>query len=206
MWYDFVLAHPWGVVAAILGFVSYAAYYRGIFTGQVHPHLFTWVTWGATTLIASVGQYTGGAGAGAWSTYITTIMTMGVILASLKVGERQITRSDWFSLILGFIAVVLWIFTQSALWSMVLVTVIDVMGSFPTFRKSWKKPRQESLANFGLGTIKHFCALQAMAQISLVTCLYPTALMIMNFSLFAFIGIRRLVLQRAHKKASTQEA
>ncbi len=89
-------------------------------------------------------------------------MTMGVILAALKVGERQITRSDWFSLILGFMAIVLWVFTQSALWSMVLVTVIDVLGFFPTFRKSWKKPQQESLVNFGLGSIKHSAMMRAI--------------------------------------------
>src|SRR3989338_2251804 len=59
-----------GLVGVVLSLAGYFPYLKGILSGKIKPHVFSWLIWVITTGIAFLGQIYGNAGAGAWVTGI----------------------------------------------------------------------------------------------------------------------------------------
>lgn len=192
-----------GVFAIALGFVGYAPYFRDIFLGKTKPHAYTWFVWGLLTGIAFVGQMVDGGGAGAWVTGVTAAMCMVIVLFALKWGEKQITISDKVSLVGALVAVGLWYMTDDPLLAVVIITVIDLFGFYPTFRKSFYKPGEETMATYVIGGLKFFIALFALGNYSVVTVLYPLSLVVSNWVFVVMIAIRRKQLAETKNPQSS---
>src|SRR3989338_9631999 len=86
-----------GIIAIILGFVGYMPYFREMFLGKTRPHVFSWFVWGLLTGIAFFAQIAKGGGAGAWVTGFSAIICFCIAVLAFFYGEKQITKSDWFS-------------------------------------------------------------------------------------------------------------
>ena len=99
------------------------------------------------------------------------------------------------------VALVLWFVTNSPLASVILITIIDAFGFYPTVRKSYRKPQQETMITYVLSGLKYVIALFALQNYSVITYLYPASLVFMNF---AFVGLL-IVRRRQHKKVAIPE-
>src|SRR5262249_10921424 len=111
--------------------------------------------------------------------------------AALKHGEKKITTSDWVAFIAGLMSLPLWLATKDPTASALLVTAIDLFGFYPTFRKSWHKPREEMVLTHALSLIKHLLAIAALTTVSIATAFYPAALFVANVLLVGSILYRR---------------
>lgn len=180
-----------GIIATLMALVSYVPYIRNIFSGKTKPHSFSWLVWGSLTAIAFVGQVSEKGGPGAWVTGFTACVSFFIFAAALKYGEKEITRSDWLSLIGAALALVLWLLTNQPLLAMVLITVIDALGFYPTFRKSYAKPYEETALTFALSAIKFVISIIALENLQVVTWLYPASLVLMNGIFVVMLLIRR---------------
>lgn len=185
-----------GLAAGTLSLCGYAPYLLGMYRGWVHPHIFSWLVWSILTGIAFILQIQGGAGPGAWVTGVTAFMCIVVTVWSLKVGEKGITYSDWAAFLASIAIIPVWLEADNPLWAMILITVIDTLGFWPTFRKSWMKPWDEALLNYVISTVKFGIALFALHQVTVVTALYPVALVIMHAGFIAMALVRRKVIPR----------
>jgi chromate transport protein ChrA len=183
-----------GLAASILALGGYVPYLIGMYKGQVHPHVFSWLVWGLLTGIGFMLQMSAGAGPGAWVTGVTAIICVIITIWSLKVGEKNITRSDWAAFIASLAAIPVWLSADNPVLAMVLITVIDGMAFWPTVRKSWMKPWDEALSEYVVATIKFGIALFALSQVTLVTALYPAALVVMHAAFIVMALWRRRVL------------
>jgi hypothetical protein len=186
-----------GLIAIVIAVAGYIPYFRDLFSGKTKPHAFSWLIWGLLTAIAFAGQIAGHAGAGSWVMGFTAFTTF--VIFSLFYGEKNITRSDWLCLILALSAIPLWIATRHPVASMILVTVIDALGFWPTFRKSYSKPNEETAFTYFLSGAKFFLSLVALDRYSIVTWLYPVSLVIMNW------GFVLMALIRRHKLLSKKD-
>ncbi len=74
---------------------------------------------------------------------------------------------------------------------MVLVTIIDVLGFYPTFRKSYVKPYDETLVMYAIDNGKYTAALLALDHFSWVTALYPAAVILFNTAFILMVLVRR---------------
>ncbi len=180
-----------GIIAILIAFAGYIPYFRDIFRGKTKPHAFSWLVWASLTGIAFFGQIFDKGGAGAWVTGVTAAVSIVIFILALKKGEKDITSSDKWSLFGAGIALVLWFITNNPLGSIILVTLIDALGFYPTFRKSYYKPYQETMITFFLSGLKFVIALFALQHYSLITWLYPGSLILMNFVFVGMIMIRR---------------
>ena len=79
---------------------------------------------------------------------------------------------------------------------MIIISVIDALGFYPTFRKSYHKPWEEFLTHYSLASIKFLLSLFALEQFNLTTTLYPASLIFMNAAFLAMTLWRRRVLPR----------
>jgi hypothetical protein len=183
-----------GIISVVVGLVGYIPYLRGMYKGTVHPHVFSWLVWTLLTGIAFLLQLQDGAGPGAWVTGLTALICGGITIWSFKVGEKIITRSDWAAFIAALTAIPLWLAAQSPLLAIVLITVIDTLAFWPTFRKSWWKPWDEALSEYWAAVIKFGLALFALNNITIVTTLYPAALVFLHLAFIFMAVLRRRAL------------
>lgn len=169
-----------GIIAAILAFCSSYLYIRDIFRGNTKPHTYTWIIWSIVTWIAFLGQVVSGGGPGSWATGASAILTTGILLLSLKgsYGTKDITNFDKVCLVLALMAILPWLLVHSVLWSVILASSIDMIGFFPTMRKTWYMPKSESLGSMWVDAVKHSLSIVSLRNYSLVNWLYPAAVLV----------------------------
>lgn len=183
--------------SAVLCVINGAIYVRGVARGVYKPHMFSWIIWGLLMLIAAAAQYSDKAGVGAWATVFGGASCFVIVVQAAFLGEKNITPGDWAAFLSALAAIPLWVATGDPLGAVVLVTVIDGIGYYPTWRKARLKPHQEAASVFLLSGVMCLMRLFAVEHYSLTTALYPAALAAMNFVLSgALLVWRRRALDR----------
>ena len=180
--------------AVAIGLYATGIYIVSIIKGETKPHLFSWFIWGLLTAIAWAAQIHQNAGAGAWVTLTAALMCFVITVLCFRYGEKTITRSDWITFIAALCAIPLWFLTKDPLWSVILVTVIDMLGFYPTFRKSWLKPGEETLWTYGLSVVKFGLGMMALETFNVTTALYPFSLVVTNAAFVIFVIARRKIV------------
>ncbi len=188
-----------GLAAVAMGFAGYVPYFTGILKGTTKPHVFSWFIWGLLTAIAFVIQISEHAGPGAWITGVTACVCFAITALALQRGERSITRSDWATFIAALASIPLWLITKDPVYSVLLITVIDALGFYPTFRKTWHKPWEEALIAHFMSGLKWVFAIAALEQMNFNTAFYPLSLVFMNNAFVAMALWRRHVLKTSEK-------
>lgn len=188
------------LIGASLGVVSFVPYYRDIFNGSTKPHFFTWFIWTVLTGLTALIQGTTGGGVGAAVAAVECVCCGGVALLSFFRGEKDITRSDWVCLILGMIAIILWLVVHQPLLSVLLVVSADLLGFIPTFRKSFSKPHEETALQFGLSAAHWITSIFALQSLAFIEWLYPAAISAMDSALVTMLLIRRKQLNTSKVK------
>jgi hypothetical protein len=101
-------------------------------------------------------------------------------------------------LIFAVAAIPLWVLTKRPLLAVILVSLIDIVGFWPTIRKSFYAPHKETLSTYSLSTLKHCLTVIAQQKYNLTTVLYPASLAIMTGGFVIMLIVRKnrsLVLQ-----------
>jgi len=179
------------IVSVLMALAGYMFYFKDIFAGKTKPHAYTWLVWASLTTIAFFGQINDDAGAGAWVTAATAIVSFAIFGLALSKGEKDITKSDKIFLSASLFSIVPWLLTNDPLVSIILITIIDFLGFLPTIRKSINKPYQETLSTYLLSGLKFVLAIFALDNYSVVTWLYPASLVLANWLFIALLVIRR---------------
>lgn len=191
---NFTLQELLGGVAVALGLFGYMFYVRGILLGKVKPHAFTWFVWGLLTAIAFVAQITAGGKAGAWVTGVTALCSFGFAIVGLGASSRKyITKSDWVFFVGALLTLPVWYFTNNALWSVIIITIIDAVAFAPTFHKAFLHPETENTWTYVLSGSKFIVGLFALGSFTWITALYPASLVVANFAFVAMVVWRKQI-------------
>ncbi|MFO0970972.1 MAG: hypothetical protein U0520_01325 [Candidatus Saccharimonadales bacterium] len=180
-----------GIIAVALTFIGYIPYIRDTIKGKTKPHIFTWFIWGFVTAVAFGLQLSDKAGPGAFVTLAAAIVCLAIALIGLRKGSKEITKSDTMFLVLSMVALVLWLFAEQAVLSVILLSLIDILGFIPTIRKSWHKPGEETLISYVVNTVRFCLALYALERYTIVTILYPLTWVLANGLFSVYLIIRR---------------
>lgn len=183
-------------IAIALTLAAFLPYIRSILKDEVKPHVFSWIIWGATTVIVFLAQREDGGGVGAWPIGISGGITLLIaLLAYIKKSDISITRLDWLFFTLALWALPLWYATSDPLWAVVILTVVDLLGFGPTVRKAYYFPWSESLVFFGLFAARNLIVILALEHYSLTTVLFPVVIAMACLLLMALMVRRRRVLK-----------
>lgn len=187
------------MVAISLTFFAFIPYIYAIAKGHIRPHSFSWVIWGSTTLVVFFAQLHDGAGTGAWAIGVSGVITIGVaILAYSRHIDSSITLLDWFFLGSAALSLLLWYQTSDPLWTVIILTVIDILGFGPTLRKAYIKPFEEQTLFYILMAARNLFVVIALEHYSITTVLFPAATGLACILLIMLIFYRRLVLDQSH--------
>jgi hypothetical protein len=179
------------LIATALAIISFIPYTRDICRGKTKPHAFSWFVWALLAFIAAAAQLADGGGVGALALIVTGVLSLGIAGYSFFKGTVDITRGDWTSLTVSLAAIPLWLATKNPLWSVLLISIIDVVAFWPTFRKSYHLPHSETLSVYWLSTFKHALAIAALQNYSVVTVLYPLSLAVTTLFFTLMLMVRR---------------
>jgi hypothetical protein len=186
-----------GIAALLISLAGSAVYIRSILRGETKPHLYTHLAWGIITAIAFFAQVSDNAGPGAWAIGVTAAACLLQAALALKYDEMDITPRDHVALGISLLAIVSWVVTKDPLLSVILACVVDLVAYYPTFRKSWLKPWEENLAAYHIANVKLALSLAALANVTLVTALYPAVGLAANLVFVATCLLRRRSLRTA---------
>ena len=184
-----------GVIAIVIAIISYSVYFRDIFKHKTKPHGVTWFIWGTLNLFIFYEQMAGGAGPGAWVTGAAAVANLAIFGFAFKYGERNITRLDWICLLIGLLALSLWLVNPGGVLSVILACMVFVIGFIPTLRKSFKHAEQETIITFALNSTKFLVALFALQTVSITTALYPAVLLAVNGFFASFLLYQRMSIR-----------
>ncbi len=165
-------------------------YWKDILRGNTKPHLYTHLIFAIVMTIAFFGITAGGGASGAWSILVTIVFEVSVTFAALKWGTRDITKGDTIFLVLALAAIVPWIVTDNPLWSVILISIIDMCAIIPTLRKTYNEPSSESLQAWILAFARGIFQLSALGVYSVTTVLYPLEVLSADTILISIILAR----------------
>jgi uncharacterized protein with PQ loop repeat len=185
-----------GTVALIIGLIGFIPYFIDTLRKRTKPHAFSWFIWSMLLSIGFFAQISKGAGAGAWLAGAQGAICFLVFVIALFVGEKEVTPLDKASLIVALFGIALWVVMNNPLYSVIIVSIVDAVGFVPTFRKSYKKPREETIKLYALSGTGFLISLFALQAVNLTTILYPSSLVLTNFSFVAMVMIRRRALRK----------
>ncbi len=178
-------------LAVLIAMYSYVKYIRSIFALKTEPHVFSWSIWALTTGIAFFAQVAGGGGWGTAQNGITFLVCIFVAFLALKYGKKgKFDTLDWWSLVLAFLAIGLWMYTKNPFYGSLFAMLADMIGYIPTFRKVWKKPESEPSGYYLLMNLKHTLSLFALSAYTWTTMIFSGSVILINF-LLIFVQIFR---------------
>jgi len=181
-------------LAIVLTFVAFVPYIRSILRDEIKPHVFSWAIWSITTLTIFFAQIEDGAGVGAWSTGVSGCVTVLIaFLAYQKRADISITNTDWLFFVVALLSLPLWYFTSDPLWTVVILTTVDVLGFGPTLRKTYAFPYSESLLFFAIFAVRDMLVIAALENYTVTTVLFPASIVISCMSLIVMVIYRRRV-------------
>ena len=180
-----------GYLAVGVGLAGYSFYLRSIFKGRTKPHAFSWLLWGILTGIVFVAQLVKGGGSGSWATGMSSVVCFSIGFIGLKKDTRGFSRFDWVFLGAAVVALLCWFFTKQPTFSIMLVTTVDVLGYASTLRKGYRYPHEENVASFSMQSLKYVVSITALQSYSLVTWLYPAAMIVMNSAVAILVAARQ---------------
>jgi len=185
-----------GILSTIPGVIGFGIYIGSAVKKNTKPHAFTWIIWATINAVVFAAQWSKNAGPGSWTTGFTFIACSVVAIVALFRGDAHITRGDKIAFAGGLSTIPLWYFTKDPFWSVILACIVDGFALYPTVRKSWHKPHEESVPQYILDSGRLLIALLAMENITLTSILYPLFVIIIDTTFALALLARRATLKR----------
>ncbi|MFA6908315.1 MAG: hypothetical protein WC289_00315 [Patescibacteria group bacterium] len=184
-----------GLIALIGGFFPYI---RDIYRGKTKPHSYTWLIWTITQATALAGLWRGDGGWAIWTMGLGVSINIIIFLLSLRYGTRNITAGDSIVLIVALSAIVVWWQLHNPLLALIMVSVIDVIGYVPSFRKTYKEPWSETMLAWAVFTATNVLTIFALNEYNFMTMAYLTSITVANLTLLLICVFRRRVILHEH--------
>ncbi|HFD32324.1 MAG TPA: hypothetical protein ENJ28_06420 [Gammaproteobacteria bacterium] len=184
-------------LAIILTFVAFFPYIRSVLKNKTKPHVFSWIIWGLTTFIVFLAQLEGGGGLGAWPIGLSGAITIYIaVLAYQKKSDISVTKTDWCFFLSALASIPVWIFSSDPLWTVIILTTVDLLGFGPTVRKAYSHPFDENMTVFIIFTCRNLAAIIALETYSPTTVTFPAAIALACAMLALMIAYRRRILSK----------
>ena len=140
-------------------------------------------------------QLSAGAGIGAIATGVTTLLSLYIVIASLKLGDLFIKPVDWFCLIVSLVSLIIWYFAKTPVYTVILIIISDIAAVIPTLRKTFNHPYTETMATYALAILKHILVICSIGSVTFASAGYTFYLIIMNTVFVSMLISRRRVIK-----------
>lgn len=179
------------IITILIWIYAYYPYIRDILKGKTKPHIFSWIVFVIMDIVAFFIQYWDNAGPWAWGILTTGIWALIVLILALKNWEKNITKSDLIALFLALGSVVFYILLNNPVYAQIMIFIILASAMYPTFRKSYHKPSQETLSLYVIAALRSILSIFAVINFSFLTIGLSFFIIIINTLFVSMVLIRR---------------
>lgn len=169
-----------GYISAILSIVMVVPYIKDIFALKTKPERASWFIWMVLGVIAFFSQFAKGATESLWLTGGQTAAVLIVFVLALRYGVGGLNKRDIKALIAAGMGLMLWYFTKEAVYALLIVILVDGIGTFLTVVKAYKYPESETLSTFAISLIAAIFGSFAVGSLNVVLLAYPLYLVLAN--------------------------
>lgn len=178
--------------SAVLSLFAYLPYIHDTACGQTQPQRASWLIWSLLGSIAFFSQLHEGASMTLWFVGAQVGGTIIVFLLSIKMGKGAfLTRPDERALWIAIIGLVIWYFTETAVYALALTITISLLGGVLTVIKAYRSPQTETTTTWALSFIASCCAILALGEGDPILIAYPLYLFLLNGAILVAIVIGR---------------
>lgn len=179
------------VVADLLFVLGVLPYLRDILRRQTKPRLVSWFNWTLLTGIAAAASIADKQYASAFMTAGLTVMTLIIVLAGLRYGDRKFDAFDVYCQAGATAGIILWFIFSSPLVAILATVSIDFIAGLPTLKHSWQKPYEETVSAYIWGVAGGGLALTVavISHPNFGGLVYPIYIPVFNAVLSVFILI-----------------
>jgi hypothetical protein len=105
-------------------------------------------------------------------------------------------KIDIICLILGVIAILLWVLTKTPLYSVIISCLIDILAFVPSFRKSFYKPYEDSWLTYLISGFEYLFSFPSYQIFSFVVLAYPVCIITLDLCYAIMILVRRKFISK----------
>lgn len=201
-----MIHQSFGVAAGVLGLIQAVPYVISILHNKTRPHRTSYFIWFVIDLIQLATYYRAGARGTIYLTLAFTFVAALIFALSLSskgMGGR--TRIDLACLVLGLVAVAVWVTTGSAVLALYASIGVQAFGYIPTILKSWRLPQTENILSWVLGALATFANLAALTvwRPDLIALPLAYAFLISLVTAILVLRTRHFKIKRANPEIGT---
>ena len=180
-----------GYLSAILSILMVVPYVRDILLLKTKPERASWFIWTVLGFIAFFSQLAKGATDSLWLTAGQTFAVFIIVILSIKYGVGGFTKRDIRALIGAGIGLILWFITKEAAWALILVIIVDSMGTLLTAIKSYEDPESETLSTWLMSGTSGIFGMLAVGTFEPILLAYPFYIVVANYLIVAMVLLGR---------------
>jgi hypothetical protein len=183
------------VLAGGIAVVAAVPYIADTVKGRTRPNVVTWFTWTLLNCIIASAALAAGAEQTAIFAAAAGVCTGIVVLVGLvKDGFSKYTGFDVVCQLLATAGIVLWRLTAVPDVAIVCAITASFVGSLPTYRHAWRRPREETWQFYVLDGLSATVACLAVAEVSFMSLGYPVFIIFSDATILGVLLLRRAAL------------
>ncbi|MBI2326451.1 hypothetical protein HYU91_03620 [Candidatus Collierbacteria bacterium] len=181
------MSQIFGYISALLSIFMIFPYVRDILRQKTKPERGSWLIWTILGFIAFFSQLAKGATDSLWLTAGQTIAVLIIVILSIKYGYGGLGKRDVKALIGAGIGLMLWYITNEAALALLIIIIVDGIGTLLTAVKSYKDPESETLTTWIMSGTSGIFGMLAVGNINLILIAYPFYIILANYVIVAAI-------------------
>jgi hypothetical protein len=189
-----------GYISGLLSIIMVVPYIWDIFKKTTKPERASWLIWTVLMSIAFFSQLAKGATNSLWLTGGQCLAVLSVFLLSIKYGAGGLTKRDVKALIAAGMGLIIWFITKDAIYSLIIVIIIDAIGVYLTIIKAYKEPESETVSTWFISGTASIFGMLAVGSLNFVLLLYPLYLFLANYAVIVAIFLGRKVKKNLIKQ------
>jgi len=179
------------IFTILLWIGAYYPYIRDILKWKTKPHIFSWIVFVIMDVVAFFIQFWDNAWPGAWWIMATWIWAIFVMLLAVKYWEKHITKSDVLAFSFALLSILFYVFLDNPYLSQIMIFIILFLAMYPTIRKSYHKPHQETISIYSIAMLRSMLSIWAAVNLSFLTIGLPVLTIILNTFFIWMIVVRK---------------
>jgi len=191
------------VISIFFSFLAYGIYYKSIFLKKSNPHLYSWLIWWIISITVWIIQFNENGWLWSINTFLVWFLCLWIAFLAFKKWDKNITLSDKIYLFLWILSIIIWIFTTNAIYSIIILILVDIFGFIPTFRKLFQNPYDENILPYFLSFLWYSFSILSLSNFTFITGWYVFLTAIFNLTLCFMVIYKRNIIEKLNNSISS---
>ncbi|HSW80910.1 MAG TPA: hypothetical protein VLG40_00805 [Candidatus Saccharimonas sp.] len=141
--------------------------------GKTRPERAGWFIWFVLGAVMFAAQLAKGGNQSLWIILAHIVGNGLIFLLSFKFGDGSFSKRDKLTLAVAAGGIALWGITREPTLALLVSIAVDALGAALITIKAYKKPYEETLVTWVLGTVAGVCSILAVQNPASVLIIYP---------------------------------